>query len=530
MPAKKPQAKRSKQQKPRPQRQRQRPRRQPQESRGTHVAKIYQRIHSNARDYGLSNEAKSLALAIALPDQCPAMRLPTSDMPRSSINVVSDQYSWATPTTGWTANGFPDDSMVVLLYGQPGRSMMVWQSDLPTQSATGTNYVMRFDSQSGVSWPISAGDQLLRTGGYWPLVGALRNPSFPVGPHGETLSIGTTKNANYVFLNAGDQLVVGSTSGALGTMDGYLTFGVDRWSGRDQAPYTQTSVTAVVTAGTVVSTVLLTAPVAGYYAVSFSEGQITVGLAGSGEHPILCYIHPQATSGFKLLHPADVDPISSGDINILTDTRVNASALLITNTTSVLNRQGSVIAARMRAVDGMMATYEGLGRAAEKYTGGADKGVYTFKEFTEEAALFTSCNIRGVNGAWNGVCFDLDVDDFYHLIYISGDSAARNTYNVKLTTAYEYKTEVARYPKAVTMHRFEALVEARRLISSNPNWFYENPLHMLDIYRFVRDKVNQVGRIAAKISPFAAGAISAVAPEFAAPAMAANSFLQKLYG
>jgi len=458
---------------------------------------------------------QELALAIALPDEYPSIRLPTVDYPRSSIATLSDQYSWTVPPVSPTSLGFLSGSFIAALYGQPARSMMVWQS-----LSTGA-YDCSFDGPNSSRWCIAPGDPFLRSNGdYWPLVtAAFRSGTSP--PHGRTMALGVSRGHNFVFLNNSDRINIEASGGPFGTLTGALNFSVWKWCGKEQSPTQATWASITVTAGTIVPTSIYTlSGNSGYFAVQFDSVQITSGDAGTGNHELRVDVQCSANEGFALLHSPDVDPLSEGDVNMLTETRLNSSSLLMTNTTSVLNKQGTVIAARLRKVDVTQATFDMLTKAAEKYTGAAEKGVYTFKEFTEEASQFKSAYIRNLQGTVTGLAFDLDVDDYYHLIYISANTA--NQFNVRHTGTYEYKTEVARYAKDVSPYAYTDLILARRLISSNPEWFYENPLHMADVYRFVRRAVKFAGKYAGT----AASVIQALAPQYGAPAGLAAAALQ----
>jgi hypothetical protein len=216
--------------------------------------------------------------------------------------------------------------------------------------------------------------------------------------------------------------------------------------------------------------------VGGHYALIFTSAVYTSGADLGSITLNVTHVISVASAGWQIVHMGDLDPVN-GDPLMGTDTRMNGFSFLATNTTSLLNRQGTVLAARMKAIEFASQTPSTLARAAEKYTDDAEKGVYTYLEFSSSREKFTVVN------ASRYPVYPLDTDDYYHLIQITCPNVATtaNTYTCSFDSTLEYKTESARYVKDVALHDFSALVEARLLCNSTPIWFYENPLHWRSI-------------------------------------------------
>lgn len=487
-----------------------------------HVQSVQKRLSKAPPTYEHSSAVKLMAMSVALPLQCPGIRLPTVDCPRSSICTVSDQFATKSPQFGFLNNGFDNTTALVCLIGQPGRILMHWESYIPKGP-----YNLYFNSKFDNKWLICPGDtELVSKQECWPLAGGKLNSAIAAGPHGRTLSVGTSRGCNYVFMNGGDSIDLSSDGASFGTFAGELRFTVLSWSGRNLPPAPIAQFGVAVVAGAFAFGTYWTAGGAGYYALSFDELNHTSGSTGTGDHGVLVDLNTKCDHGWRIRSHGDFDPAIGGDTNLLEDARLNACSLLISNSTSEIQKSGNVLAARLRNQDPITVTAAELSRAGEKYTGLAANGCYTFKEFTEEAANFKEVCTTTTSSVF--LTYELDHSDYYHFIALSTVETLRQNFYVTYASTVEFKTDVARYPKDIAPCDYAALLAARRLIASNPVWFYENPLHAAQIYRFLADAVRRGAKFLSNNSDSIASVVGAAAPQYALPAQLMAKALQAL--
>lgn len=449
------------------------------------------------------------ALAIALPEAHPNVRLPTVDMPRSSVTTLRDTEVVPTPANTSSLNDFDLGTLLYAHYGQPARLALVTRMHLTT-----AYYKAKFNNGSGAwsnMWKLSkqsfslAGKYVMED--MWPFVGA----TWDSGPsiHGPTLPYGASAHGSFCFLNAYDSLKVTWPGQGAGTY--VLTFTILQYDAPGVTPTVGGTTTLQITqaGGSVNSSFTPTVP--GYYALKVDSFEVVTGTFSSGFGVIVELICMPSASVPKWANVCmgDIDPLNAGDTNMSECTRVNSSSFLMTNTTSALNKQGTAIAARIREHFPFLITPTVLGRMAEKYVNEAAFGIYSFKEFDSAAEQFR-------NNAEDGhLSFDLDYDGYYHFVAISNPASATasNVYSLSIDTTLEYKTDVARYPKDISYMQHGDLIEARRLLNSNPHWFYENPLHMGQIYGFVKNLGRKAVRGAITAAPYALDAASVIDPQ-----------------
>jgi hypothetical protein len=168
---------------------------------------------------------------------------------------------------------------------------------------------------------------------------------------------------------------------------------------------------------------------------------------------------------------------------------------------------------------------------AEKFTGRAATGCYTFREFAIEDEPFDAAvtNIAD-NAAVGGPRFNLDVDEFVHIMQFTNPNAATapNAYEITVDMTIEFRSDLSRYPKSVSDYVYTDLILARKMVNARPEWFYENPLHMRDIYGLIKRVGAGVARGIKTVAPYAATAASAVDPAHAAGYHALAGLLGRL--
>jgi len=478
---------------------------------------------------GASSPAANLALLLAAPVH--AFKLPTSERLRSSAAHIKNIFTAGTVTTSsppqWGSSGNIDT--VVCFFGQPGRAVTLWSS-----VGAVCNYTCRFQSDTGATggtpgvqtdttywYPVGGTTALTATAtamteaGYWPFYGA----SYLSGssqPHGSWISAGISASVPYVFLNAGDAISLSiDTSGA--TMAGTVGFTLMQWVDAKSPPGTANTALSgffgltLTGAGSTGNVLTQTAVAAGYYTLSFNEINLTSGTC--------TYVRVQATivtaSGNQWCTYTMADFLgspanSSGLGSVLGDkARVNGASLLMTNTTPVLNAGGTILAARTHSTENFWA----LSRAKllakrDPYTGRAEAGCYTFMESTQRTRTYAQHSVL------NGCVFDLDFDDHYNVIAITNPSTGSQTFTCTVEMAVEFETDCPLFVgKCLLGVPEDNLTQATAIINSVPEWFFENPMHMSDLYQWAKRGASNFARIGPAIS-------AAVAPH--APAAAAG--------
>jgi len=346
-------------------------------------------------------------------------------------------------------------------------------------------------------------------GSYWPVTGLITGTPTPTG---SVKNIGVANGVGYIFMNVGDTVAVLTGTVSDPTATGVVVVDTYKFSDPNSEPIFVSSYPVEFNSGfTVPNTVIATPGVAGYYA--FYVSSITTSNPTAVIQFTSVVLETGNPVGWIHVASTDIDSRLGGDDQLVREFRVNAASLLMSNTTASINKQGSVVAARIRTVtDFALLSPDALGRCAEKYNGVAEHGVYTFKEFSDYQQTFRSATSSGFP------VFHLDTDDYYHFVQISCPNVATmsNMYTVSADLMLEFKSDSSRYAKGVCNMDYTDLIAARALINSNPEWFYENPLHAADIYRFIRSGLGAVARFGKAHSVPLAALASSVNPGNAA--------------
>lgn len=479
------------------------------------VAKVASSIKSKAQ--GSPDGARSLALALAIPGAGSGVRLPTEDGPRTSVMCCRDQFT--VTNVQYNYSDFALGDQLFMFYGQPGRVLMYY-TVVPT-SVYNLNFVNRNASTYLTAytnyWNVSpaAVPTTVADSNFWTFAGATPNDT-AVAPHGTWLPSGLSDDVPYIHMNGSDRIEISHNNPWTGAAVGVLAFNVWVWNGPGSPPVKVNTVSVSITASNFTTGTLFSAGIAGYYALSFEGFVINSGSITSTNNSVrlaLITSGTGATGGWVNRTMQDMDSTNFGDAAVGQQCRVNAASLLITNTSSVLNRQGTVLAARIKLDNPFQLTISALRRSAERYAGDAASGCYTFKEFSKEAENFVDA--VGPGGA---LVFDLDYVGYTHVVMMTcpGVATSPNTYTVSADTVVEFKTDVARYQKAVSPYRYVDLVEARKIVNSNPAWFYENPMHMTQIYGFVKNMAKKFMQGVNTVAPYAATIAGMAQPDKAA--------------
>jgi hypothetical protein len=470
-----------------------------------------------------SAEARALALAISIPCEYPNLRLPTEDAPRTSIITLKDQLTITGPATATVPNWNQGD-LLFAVYGHPSRLAMVGAA-----ISSAASYVCYFPQPNGTpytAWTVTPTyeavvatvqpiDELP-----WPLLAAAHFSGST--PHGATMPAGVSHGVSYLLCNPGDTLQIQSPGSP---WTGVLVFTLRRWVGTGSPPV---DVVEVVLPIAITATTITVVPVtasalttAGHYSLTCTGLQFNSGIAAVTSVNVYLTT-PSSGPYWSIVHMGDLDP-SGGDPLLGADTRMNGFSFLATNTTSFLNRQGTVLAARVKNTDFPLVTPTNLARISEKYTDGADKGVYTYLEFSSDREKFTDVSPMGYPQ------YPLDIADYYHFIQITcPGTTTPNTYTCSFDSTIEFKTDSARYVKSVSPYSFTALVEARRLCNETPDWFYENPLHWRDIVTRITSGARMAYGAAKTYGPSILSTAARAYPANSTALLAAGSLLRAL--
>lgn len=462
-----------------------------------------------------------LALSMCLPAAYSATRLPTVDMPRTACLTARDQLNVTSP--GNAALGYTMGDLLIAFYGQVNRLAHVF-----TLNPGATIYDIKFPGSSN-PWPIA--NSVVTSGStegqsWWPPTKVILNTGAAI--HGRVMPLGIGDSIPGMFFNQGDVLYSHAWSQSLtGTVTEFsIDIEIYRWKAFDWVSQNIVRITSVVSGTTAdfAAGPLYThanGAYPGYYAFKVAG----INLTGSGSASMLFGLFTTGlqlrtaaatgltSSAWQLIHMGDLDSNNGGDAAIGEDCRVNAASLLVTNTSALLDRQGTALAARVSTDDVFSVSATSLARLAEKYVGDAAKGVYTFHEFSVLAEQFTNHTNDDL-----GLTFDLGYDDYVHLIQISnpGYLSKPNSYALSFDTTLEFKTDSSRYSKSVSRLAHGDLIAARAHINSRPEWFYENPEHMKSIYNFIQ-RAGQFARRAVRFAaPYGAAVMGVADPTHSA--------------
>lgn len=466
---------------------------------------------------------QAYATAIALPHESMIARFPSVDNSRTSVAAFLDQYTITTNTVAYGA--WSPGDLLFAFFGQPNRLAMQLTT-LP--SAATSVYGLLFSNSGTVSstWTTTVELGATTSGQVaqeavatsWPIAGGSLTSGTAL--HGLTMPVGLSSGSRYIWVDAGTVLnVTTSFTGAASIPISY-NFVWKYWSQENSSETGGFSNPN----GTSTS---FTAPSSGYLAIALKEVvasgpfanvainvNITVTWTNTG---------PLAT--WSTIHLGDLDPANGGDVTMGRKIRINASSLLLTNTTATIQKQGTVLSARLNELPFYVATPATLARSAEKYTGGAENGVYTFKEFTPYSEVYRAAIDSGY------LVFDLDYNDFYHFIQISSTSfvASPNTFTLSLANNIEFQSDLSRHVKGfANPGEYAALIHARGIIASTPEWFFENPSHLASVMGLVSRGAAAAYRGIKNYGPRMMSAASFAYPQYSPLFTAARGLMRAL--
>jgi hypothetical protein len=187
------------------------------------------------------------------------------------------------------------------------------------------------------------------------------------------------------------------------------------------------------------------------------------------------------------------------------DVRCTAASLLLTNVTKVLNKEGTVLAARLNN-----ASTPGVGGSmfnpsvsmldnvhpSEKYFGPLERGVYAFSLPDAESSNFAPA-LLAPSGASKVPIFDLDHFSYYTLIFLSDpDTTTPSSFALTVDWHTEFRSQSILFPRGFSAVTLESFHGAQMALAQMPTIF-ENPVHLRSIVAAVSKAVKAVAPIVA---------------------------------
>lgn len=429
-------------------------------------------------------EGMVLTSFLSMPAAGPPLRIPSQDMPLTAVY----KSKYATSFTTWPTVGtehVDTDTMCFYFIGQPGNMLTYGPVPVNTGKAQYYGYVMDFaitGPQGGLQaysqWNLqSSGGAFLAVDQVWPVARIRGNNGYGMTDK----PIGYANGRPHVFLSGGEVVQITTATGATG-LDGQFVFGIDKVVTGLLTPVRVANVVATIASGSLVNTRLVEASKLGmgWYCVTLVSSTITGTVSATFGLMLNVTYDTDGALPYYVQVPA---PELAVDQAIGSAVRRTAASLLISNTSAFNVRQGTVLAARAERYGPENMTQAIMAGLAQKYEGDAAKGCYTYLEFDDDAEKF-----REAVGQWGGLQCDIpNGQQFINTIWITtpGDVSVSNTYALQMDTVLEFLTDSQRYETNVPTLSFNELVAAKRIANATP-WFFENPLHLSDIGKYIK--------------------------------------------
>lgn len=469
----------------------------------------------------------TLAHMMATPEAYPTpWRVPTSDMPATACIKTVDQFNAITPrVTGTKGFALTKGTLFFAVYGQPGRALHYGPIER-TGYVSGQPYARGFfPPPSGPTDALSVVSNeyfILKNGAstLWPagttITRALNFNSITVLDNHEQKyrPIGVSRGRNFVWLNTEEIVQLSHYNAGTWGAPGYeLSIDIVKWVGPSTAHHYVTTMTDWTN-----KYVTFTAPSCGYYSFTANVHVTTAVTVASTQLNMSIATHAASPMYYHLYYPEKITTTEVAEC-----IRRTACTVCITNTTADIYRTGNIIAARMvnemtddgtnlsdawsagGASPGSEIGETSLAGLANKYSGRAAKGCFTYMDFENQNEAFS----RGVTDAGCPV-FDLDFTGFVNCISVSDPASdvQSNSYLITINMVTEFRTDNPLFTTSVPCGSIADLVEARR-VNNSTAYFYENPLHMGDIWRQIKSAFQYARRAAVPLGM----AASALFPE-----------------
>lgn len=462
-----------------------------------------------------------LCRQMALPGEVhPPIRLPTQGSDRTAIAVFENAERYN--VTALMGNASPYDTpalqgfkitaesadYALMLYGQPSRTYIHG----PFLDEEGT-YAVNFPASNSYVYTGGTNGADRDVNDFLPIMGITHDSGTPFyGLRRLPMGVGSS-GRRYLFMTAGTTLCLaqGHMHPSPYTIEVYEFVDTNQESRVYQYQ---------VPSNATVDAVIFAAPTNGYYAfkiLSFVPSDTVRDLT-------ICYKVKKVNTNTRIswhmacvkdLNPTDYD---QADPTIGEHMRRTGCAVLISNVANPYKKQGESICARMPNARFSEYTPSAVGAAIEPYFGSAESGAYTYMDFTFEDEAFRDCTERTANGWF--ASYDLRGTNRVHVVTLQG-LYSQTTLAVKLHISVEWLNTTQRYGNAAPSLSYFDLLEARR-INNSTDYFYENPIHIEDIMRWIRKGWGLARQYA---TPIATG-VSAAFPSAAPIAMPLGRLLQ----
>lgn len=477
----------------------------------------------------MSNETQGMLLCrqMALPAEQMPVRLPTMNMARTAVGkflynhkvYATGNITSASPYDTAAQQGFTADTetanLMFAVYGQLARTMVSG----PYFDEAGTYQILfgkGVQNYTDPGWSGGSVGESYTVNTMLPIVALdLTAGSAFLGL--KRMPIGESNGKSFFFATAGCRLKTATYFSLPGA--GRITL------------YRHTDYNEIVTvttadwgsASNTAGQPVLIIPENGHYAIELSYYKCEAASpAWMAAPPVMAFDLVKDTAdvrwGWHMHQMMDLNPVdfTGADSTIGERARRTGCAVLISNVGNAYNKQGETVAGRVQNTKFSDITPELLSTTQEMYTGLAAKGAYTYMDFTEEDEVFedvvkfsnrggTSPNVTVI-----GMCYKLDRTSPVHVITFQG-VYPRNSYFARVHLSVEWFSASQRYPMASPYLDPIHLAEARR-INNSTSYFYENPIHMEDIMRFIRKGWSLVRSRAGPISRGIATAFPETAP------------------
>ncbi len=204
-------------------------------------------------------------------------------------------------------------------------------------------------------------------------------------------------------------------------------------------------------------------------------------------------------------------PEYSANPSVYASMRSTAVALLLSNVTAVLNKEGTVQAARLPRsrtnkyyTTGSHGTFIATASPQERYWGPLEKGLYTFTMPDSSSETFRDYSNDLLTGTRCAI-FRPDAFDYVTLISMADLGGTDTTMAYTLDRHAEFRTSSPLFPTGFSVITLESYHLAQMALAKQ-GAFYENPVHLSAITSLLRGAVT---RLAPVVMPHVANAAKA---------------------
>lgn len=233
---------------------------------------------------------------------------------------------------------------------------------------------------------------------------------------------------------------------------------------------------------------------------------VQVGVCSAGN------INTPTGSGLTVYAPLFAPPEFTNSTLPYASVRCNAAALLMSNVTAVLDKEGTVSAARVPLVQSVHPFAGAYGTTSnftsaissvypkDRYFGPLEKGLYVFTMPDASSERFHDCvadTTWDVSNQGDGLAmprFFLDSIDYVQLITLSDLSGNGSTIAVTQDAHLEFRSSSMLFPVGYAAVPLETY-HAAQMALANLGVFFENPVHLATIGALVRAAVSRVAPI-----------------------------------